>query len=153
MIVASAIVSGETTYPTDRSLSRKLLEGAPGAEFAPIAGVDQPLIDPRSKQELHRRGIGAVDMESRLVAHIAAMHGLALASIRVIIDPAHRRIPAAALAGLRLGGATDVAAVMRGLARHPFELPLLTMLALDALAARSTLLRIRRMLGSALGLD
>lgn len=152
-IVASAIVSGEVTHPTDFELSRALLEIAPGAEYAPIAGVDEPLVDPRSKQALHRRGIAAVDMESHLVAQIAAMRGLAPAAIRVIMDPVQRRIPAAALAGLRLGGATDIAAVLRGLVENPLELPLLARLALDALAARSTLVRIRRALGSAMGVD
>lgn len=150
-IVASAIVSDEATYPTDFELSRKLLEIAPGAEYAPIAGVDQPMVEPQAKRELHKRGIAAVDMESHLVAEIAAMRGLAAASIRVIVDPVQRRIPAAALAGLRLGGATDVAAVLRGLIENPLELPQLARLALDALAARSTLVRIRRALGSAMG--
>lgn len=152
-IVASTIVDGRSRYATDLLLSRKLLEAAPGAEYAPIAGVDGPVTDPGAKRELHRRGVAAIDMESHLVAQIAAARGLAFASIRVVADPAHRRIPAAALAGLRLGGGTDAKAIARALIRNPQEAPLLARLALDLLAARNTLVRIRQMLGPGLGLD
>jgi adenosylhomocysteine nucleosidase len=151
-IIASAIVSGVKTYPTNLPLCRKLLEAVPGAQYAPIVGVDEPIAEPRLKAELYRRGLAAVDMESHLAAEIAARRGLALASIRVIVDPAHRRIPPAALAGLKLGGTTNAAAVLRALVRNPFELPLVAMLAFDALAARKALVRIRRLLGPGLGL-
>lgn len=152
-IVASAIVCGGTTHRTDPTLTRKLLEATPGAEYGIIAGVDEPIVDPWWKQELHKRGVAAVDMESHLVAQIAAARGLAFGSIRVVVDPVHRRIPAVALAGLRLGRETDAAAVLWGVATNPRELPLVVRLGLDAWAARKALLRIRQSIGSGFGLD
>ncbi len=151
-IVASAIATAQGSYATDLALSRKLLEAVPGAEYAPIAGVDSPLLDPASKQEFHRAGAAAVDMESHLVARLAAAHGLTFAAVRVVVDPAHRVIPTAVVTGLRPNGSADTRAVLRELLKSPREVPLLARLALDALTARNALARTRRTLGPGLGL-
>ena len=51
---------------------------------------------------LHQQtGAIAVDMESHVVADAAARHGVPVAAIRVVIDPAERTIPRSALAGTR----------------------------------------------------
>jgi hypothetical protein len=70
-----------------------------------------------------------------------------MAAIRVIADPAHRGLPEAALTAIRADGTTDVAAVLRSVMRKPRQLPALVRTALDARAARATLLRGRRLLG------
>ena len=54
-----------------------------------------------------------VDMESHHVARLAPAHGLSFAAVRVVIDPAHRAVPEAALAGMLPSGGTSVTAVMR----------------------------------------
>jgi len=150
-IVASRIIGDEVSYATDPALSRLLLENAPGAEYAPIIGVDAPVADPASKRALHARGLAAVDMESHIVARLAVEHRLALGAIRVIIDPAHRRIPAAALVGFNSLGAIDPTAVIRALIGRPRDLPLVAMLAFDAVAARRALQRIHQMLANGFG--
>ena len=152
-IVASKVIGVETSYATNFLLSRKLLEAVPGAEYAPIAGVDAPVLDAAAKREFHRLiGASAVDMESHLVAKFATARGLAFAAIRVVIDPAHRNIPAAALTGLRADGGADAKAVLRALLRSPRQLPSVARLAADALTARNALVRTRRRLGPGLGL-
>ena len=50
------------------------------------------------------------------------------------------------LRAIRADGTTDVLAVLRSVARRPHELPALLRTALDARAARATLLRGRRLL-------
>jgi hopanoid-associated phosphorylase len=152
-VVASAVVESDTTSPTDPVWSNKMLEVIPGATYAPILGVAAPVAEPAMKRELHRTtGAAAVDMESHVVARLAAAHGLAFAAARVIVDPADRAIPSAALLGMGLDGRADVSAVMRDLIVRPSQLSPLARIACDAFVARTELLRVRRLLGPHFGL-
>lgn len=152
-VVGSAIVSGEKRIATDREWSEKLLLTIPNAVYGVLAGVPAPISDPAAKRSLFMKsGAVAVDMESHIVAAIAASHGLPVAAIRVITDPAVRSLPAAALAAMRPDGTTDISAMIRSVMQQPRELPALLRTALDAHAARSTLMRGRRLLGPRLGL-
>ena len=89
---------------------------------------------------------------SHLVARVAAEHGLAFAAVRVVVDPAHRPIPRAALLAMRPDGRTDVAALLRDLMARPSQLPPLARIAFDALAARAAMQRVRPLLGPHFGL-
>jgi adenosylhomocysteine nucleosidase len=90
-VVASAVLESQTVRATDAAWSGKLLDVIAGASYAPIVGVDSPIAEPAMKRELHRMtGAAAVDMESHVVARLAAAHGLAFAAVRVIVDPADR---------------------------------------------------------------
>lgn len=151
-VVASKVVSEAGQFPTSRLWSQRLLDALPGAVYAAIAGVDAPVVEASSK---HALGTAthtvAVDMESHVAAKVAAAHGLPFAACRVIIDPAHRTLPPAALVGLRQDGSSDVGAVLRSLLRHPSQFGALMQTALDARAARRALLGGRRQLGAGLG--
>jgi adenosylhomocysteine nucleosidase len=150
-VVASAIVTDGERHATDRDWSERLLRALPGAIHATIAGSDAPLVDPHAKRALHARtGALVVDMESHLAARIAAAHGLPFTACRVIVDPAHRNLPPAALLSLRPDGSPDVAAVLRSVMEQPSQLPDLMRLALDAAIARAALRRGRALLGPAL---
>ena len=152
-IVASSVIDSGKRRATDAEWSRRLLRTVPGAGFASVAGVDAPVSDPRIKREWHSKtGAAAVDMESHIVARVAAAHGLAFAAVRVIVDPVHRTVPAAALAGMRPDGSTDVAAVLRSLVSAPSEALALMRVAADAFLARNSLQRGRRLLGPGFGL-
>jgi adenosylhomocysteine nucleosidase len=152
-IVASAVLESDTTRTTDTAWSRKLLKMIGGASHAPIIGVDAPIVEPAKKRELHRTtGAAAVDMESHVVARLAAEHGLAFAAVRVVVDPADRAIPPAAILGMGVDGRADIAAVVRDLIARPSQLSSLVRVAVDAFAARAELLRVRRLLGPHFGL-
>ncbi|MBI5111421.1 MAG: phosphorylase [Rhodovulum sp.] len=152
-VVATDILSETTTYMTDPEWVRHLAGTIPGAVCGPIAGVAAPVADPAGKQALNQRtGALAVDMESHVVAAVGATHGLPVAAIRVITDPAARALPKAALAAMRSNGTTDILAMLRQVMRQPRELPALVRTALDARAARATLVRGRQLLGPGLGL-
>jgi hopanoid-associated phosphorylase len=147
-VVASEIAEAQGSRPTDAMWSQKLLHAIDGAHHAPVIGVDTPIADPAKKRELHRAsGAAAVDMESHIVARLAAAHGLAFTALRVIVDPAHRAIPQAALKGMGTGPHADGAAVMRDLFARPSQLALLLRISLDAYIARSAMQRLRRRLG------
>jgi adenosylhomocysteine nucleosidase len=152
-VVASAVRESQTVRETDTAWSRRLLEVIGGASYAPIIGVDEPVAEPARKRELHRTtGAAAVDMESHVVARTAAAHGLAFAALRVIVDPAHRTIPPAALVGMAPDGRSDILAVLRDLAARPRQLTQLAQVAIDAFTARAELLRVRQLLGPHFGL-
>jgi len=151
-VVASSIVDAQRAHPTDHTWSQKILAMIPGAEYRPIAGVDHAVASPEAKQKMHAEtGAAVVDMESHLVARLASTHGLSFAAVRVVIDPAHRVVPDAALAGMRPDGGTSVVAVMRELIMGPSQLSGLLRIAYDAYAARRALLHIRRRLGPDFG--
>lgn len=147
-VVASAVLDAHVPHATDAAWSNSLVATIPGAIYAPILGVDAPVAEPAMKRKLHKTtGACAVDMESHVMGRLAAAHGLAFAAVRVIIDPAERQIPSAALLGMRPDGGANVWAVLRDLVARPSQLLLLVRIAVDAFAARAELLRVRRLLG------
>lgn len=151
-IVASEIIDGDRRVATDHAWTQRLLRAHPAAVHAPIVGVPVAVAEPAAKRALHgATGAYGVDMESHVVARAATKHGLPMAVIRVVTDPAQRGLPPSALAGVRADGTTNVAAVMRSLMRRPHDLPALMRVALDTRAARAELLRGRELLRPGLG--
>jgi hopanoid-associated phosphorylase len=152
-IVASSIREDHTVRQTDAVWSRKLLGMVDGAIHAPIVGVDLPIAEPAKKRELYRTtGAAAVDMESHVVARVAAKHNLAFAALRVVVDPAHREVPPAALIEMRPDGRPNVSAMLRNVAARPSQLSPLARIAVDAFTARAAMNRVRRDLGPHFGL-
>lgn len=152
-VVASSVVEAQGPIPTDAGWSRRLLDAIGNAHHAPILGVDTPVAEPATKRELHRTsGAAAVDMESHIVARLAAAHGLAFTALRVIVDPVDRMIPPAALVGMGPDARADTAAILRDLIARPRQLPLLARVTWDAFIARSQMQRVRGLLGSHFGL-
>ena len=150
-VVASGVVAAHKRYPTDRDWARRLLQALGCAVHADIAGVDAPVVEPADKRALRDATTSvAVDMESHIAAEAAQAHGLPFAACRVIIDPAHRALPPAALVNLRPDGTPDVAAVLRSVIRQPRQLPALLRVAADARAAQLALRAGRQKLGAGL---
>jgi adenosylhomocysteine nucleosidase len=150
-VVASAVISDHELHEVDRRWSQRLLAALPGARYAAIAGVDSAIADPHAKRALNvRTGAVVVDMESHLAARIAAAHGLPFTACRVIVDPAHRPLPAAALLGLRPDGMPDLSRLVRSIVGQPGQLPGMLRLALDAAIAHAALRRGRALLGPSL---
>jgi len=151
-VVASGVVAAGRRFATDPAWSHGLLQTLPGAVHADIAGVEAPVAEPADKRRLcDATGTVAVDMESHVAAAVAETHGLPFVACRVIIDPAHRSLPPAALVPLRANGTPDVAAVLWSLVRQPSQLPDLLRVTADVRAARLALLRGRCKIGVGLG--
>ena len=152
-VVADSIRNSQTLRATDAAWSRKLLGLIDGAIHAPIVGVDQPVAEPAKKRELYKAtGAAVVDMESHVVARVAAEHKLAVAAVRVVVDPAHRKVPPAALISMRPDGRANIAAVLRDLIARPSQLSPLARITYDAFVARAAMVRVRRRLGPHFGL-
>jgi hopanoid-associated phosphorylase len=142
----TCIIGSAILYETDRinrintddDWSQNLLQTIPGAIRGMLFGVPGPVTHPQTKAALYlKTGAIAVDMESHIVGGVAAAHGLPMAAIRVIADPAARAIPPSALAAMRPNGTTDVAAMIWSMLKRPSDLPAVVRTALDARAARA----------------
>ncbi|WP_088347879.1 MULTISPECIES: phosphorylase [Rhodomicrobium] len=148
-VTAEAVITETERWPTDPAWSAELLHRLSDATHAAMVSVDTPVGGAPAKLALHARtAAAAVDMESHIAARVAIAHGLPFAVCRVVIDPAHRTLPHAALVSMRPDGGVNLPALLGSLARRPSQLPVLLRLAMDARAARSALLRGRRLLGT-----
>src|SRR5215471_4915476 len=151
-IVGSTIVADNIEFSTDRHWSQALLRLIPDAIYGAIAGTTTIAAHPEAKRSLHMStGALAVDNESHVVASVAAARRLPMAAVRVIIDPAARQLPAAALASVRANGTINPAALVHAIVKQPGELPMLLRTALDAWIGFLALLRCRQLLGAGLG--
>jgi hopanoid-associated phosphorylase len=152
-VVGSAVLSGKRRLPTDHRWSQRLLQAIPNPVHGTLLGVPAPIASAEDKRALFlKTGAVAVDMESHVVATLAAAHGVPMAAIRVVTDPAARTVPSTALAAMRPNGTIDMVAMIRSLMKKPSELSGLLRTALDARAARQTLQHGRRLLGPGLGI-
>ncbi len=155
-IVASSVIGAKGSkgaLPTDARWARRLLDARPQAVHAPMLGADAAVTEPADKLQLFRAtGAVALDMESHVAAAVAASHGLPLAVLRVLADPAQQRVPLAALSGMRADGTLDALAVLRALWRRPGDIGGLANVARNTFVARVALARVRHGLGPGFGL-
>jgi hopanoid-associated phosphorylase len=151
-VIASAVVTDRGRYHADEAWTRALLAAMPGSVHGDISGADAPIAHPSGKLALRRaHRTVAVDTESHIAAEVAARRGIPFAAVRVVLDPAHRCLPPAALVPLRRDGGADVRAVLGSVRTNPSQLPNLLRIVADASLAWSTLARSRQRLGHALG--
>ena len=149
-VVGSAVISGVNRMPISAEWAEKLLQTIPDSVSGSLLGVPAPIAHPDEKRALYlKTGAIAVDMESHIVAAVGLAHELPVAAIRVITDPARRALPVSAVAAMRPNGTTNIAAMLRSVLSRPRDLPALFQTALDARAARATLVRGRSLLGPA----
>ncbi len=95
-------------------------------------------------------GAVASDMESHFGARVAANYGLPFAACRVVLNPMHRKLPAAALRKLKQGS-PDLHAILRSVMGTPSQVRDLMWLILDASIATACLWQGRLLLGPNLG--
>ena len=152
-VVASAVMSDHGWVQTDQHWSQRVLQRLPKALQGTLLGVRDPLLDPAAKRDTHlKTGAIVVDMESHIVANVAAAHRVPLIAIRVVTDPAERVVPRSAIAAMQPNGSIDAMAVVRSLLKMPREVTGLMRTILDVRAARASLRQGRELLGPAFAL-
>jgi hopanoid-associated phosphorylase len=152
-LVASEIVTPAGAIPTDPRWSQRLLEACARSRHARLLGADRVILDPEEKRDLFEStGAVAVDTESHVTAMMARERGLPFACLRIVADPAHRRVPQAALSGLHPDGHANPAGVVRALMRRPHEMPALVAVARDTWRARRSLGMALAVIGEDFGL-
>ena len=138
LVIATAVLIGETRHPTDPALTNRLADMLPEAHLGAVVGSETAVTDATAKRALNAStGAVAVDMESQAVA--AA--GLPYTVLRAIADPAERGLPPAALVGLKPDGGADLVAVLASLLRAPGQLPRLLGVARESRTALKALER------------
>lgn len=148
VIIASRVIAGADAYATDIAWSAALRAGLPGSLSGVLAASDIAVTGLAGKAALRQACAAlAVDMESHIAARQAQVHGLPFAACRIVLDPADRAVPSAALVALGEDGRTDLAALLGELLRHPGQLPALLRLGRDASVARGAMRKARKALG------
>jgi hopanoid-associated phosphorylase len=153
LIVATEVLT-ETggAFAADRTWCDGLAAAASGAGMAlrlgAIRAVDRPATTSAEKSALYKSCAAlAIDMESGAVARAARDAGLPFAVLRVVIDPADRDLPEAAILALAADGRIGWGPLLRSLGRDPSQIGALLALARDAAAARRKLGRAAALLG------
>ncbi len=150
-IVASSILFRDEIHDTDRRWSERLLQLLPGARYARIASVDCPLPHGEPRALFYAStGAAVSDMESHFGARVAAASRLPFVACRVVLNPAHRKLPAAALLKLKQGS-PDLRAILRYVLAEPGQVRDLMRLAFDAAIAKACLRQAKLLLGPNLG--
>lgn len=108
----------------------------PEARMAPLAGVDVAVVSAAGKASLRQAtGAAVVDMESHVVARIAAAHGLPFAVLRAVSDGAGDDLPRAAQVPLTEVGGVRFGRVLAEVVLRPWQVPALLRLARNTDAA------------------
>ena len=96
----------------------------PGARIGAVYADGRMIDTVAEKLALgQRHGALAVDMESQVVAAVAAEHSLPFAIVRCISDGARHVMPPAITVAMRPDGGVDALAMLRSLVTQPRQLP------------------------------
>lgn len=148
IVIGSKVVGPNGSIPTDDIWSAWLLSAIPTAVYGPIVGIDAPVSASASRGELRlRSGALAVDMESHVIACMAAANAMRFVAIRVVIDAAGRNVPPTALACVSSDGEISRWRLSRLLLGRPGDTADLIKLSTDWWLARRALLQCSDVLG------
>lgn len=151
-IVGTTVLHDAQSFKADDAWAARLLAMFPDARREMVVGSSKAVADVNGKAALYRAtGAVAVDMESHVVARVAAAYGLPFAVLRVIADSAKQHLPPAAVNGMKPDGTPDLAAVLKSLASQPSQLPDLIRTAFATRRAMAELFRCHRLVGLGLG--
>jgi hypothetical protein len=153
VVIASSVFAGkDEAYPSDLLWAEELRRTIPHAGYSPIAGVASPMTSFEERRNFHANtGAVASDMESQIVARIAAEFRIPFAACRVVLNPAHRILPRAALINIGPAGKPGLRKIGASVLKDPSQLPGLSRLAIDAAIAVLVLRSTKQRLGTHLG--
>ena len=117
-----------------------------------IYGSDIAITSAQLKSDIYVKSKAlCVDMETHRMALVAQQAAIPFLAIRVISDDATRAIPSAALGVIGENGKPQIGRVLKGLLRHPNQIPALMALSKDMKLALATLRRVPGILGPLFG--
>jgi hypothetical protein len=152
IVVGSEIAGPDGVLPTDDTWSAWLLSAIPTSVYGPIAGIDIPVSANASRSALRlQSGALAADMESHVIARLAAANALRFVALRVVIDAAGRNVPPTALACISGDGETSRWRLSRLLLGRPSDTLDVFKLWADWWLARRALVYCSDVLGASVG--
>ena len=140
IVLGTEVITKDERLATDSFLRHELarhLELAGRRSFlGSFAAAEAPVLSAEAKAKLRAKtGAIAVDMESSIAAHFAAVRGVPFGILRAVCDAANRDLPTFVAAALSADGRVNITAVLAGLIQRPGELPLLLAAARDSYVA------------------
>ena len=151
LLVPRAVIDDRgARFAVDDTWRTQIVDALRGAglpvERRDLLGTSEVAASPARKAEFHRvTGAVAVDLESHLVAAVAARAGKPFLVLRAVSDSAVQVLPDAAVHGLAPSGKPALGRVLLSVARDPRQIPALIRLASDtrrALDALGSALRV-----------
>jgi adenosylhomocysteine nucleosidase len=131
VVVSADVVAAGRRWCGKEDFRRRLgtLAQSLGAIEGPVLGAAAILATEADKRRAWREtGALAVDLESDVVAAVAARAGIPFLVVRAIADAAYRELPPAALIPLSPGGRPRLASVFASVLRQPRQItPLLAL--------------------------
>ena len=128
LVIAESVVALDGMgYATDErwrvALVERLSAGGLAVQVALVVGCDAAVHDVAGKRRLRQAtGAACCDMESHVVAAVAAASGVPFIAVRAIADPAARALPRAALVAAGPDGALRLGALAAALLARPGEI-------------------------------
>jgi adenosylhomocysteine nucleosidase len=142
VVVSAEVVSGDQSWRTEEPFCRRITAFALdiNARQGPVLGSAAILATAAEKRRAQiETGALAVDLESDVVARIAASVGIPFVVMRAIADTADRELPPAALIPLGENGTPKLDRVLASVLRRPHQVAALIGLARDTRTALSAL--------------
>jgi adenosylhomocysteine nucleosidase len=142
VVVSTEVLSDDERWNADESFRRRVaaLAADIGAIKGPVLGTSRILASADQKRRTWLdTGALAVDLESDVVARVAASAGIPFVVVRTIADTAYRTLPPAALIPLAEDGTPNLARVIASVLRRPRQVAALFGLARETRAALSAL--------------
>jgi hopanoid-associated phosphorylase len=148
VVIGEAVADGDRCFATDAAWTARIAAALPQARRGRLARADRPVASVAEKAALlEATGALAVDMESHVVARLAAAHGAPFVVVRGVSDDARRALPHAAQVGLGADGRPAMGAVLASLRANPWQIGALIRTALEAEDGFHALERARQALG------
>ncbi len=142
VVISGEVVSGNHRWQAEQGFRGRIADFARdiGAFDGPVLGACAILATPAEKRcAWAETGALAVDLESGVVARIAAAAGMPFLVVRTVADAVGRELPPAALIPLAADGTPRLARVLASVLRRPRQLAGLLGLARETRMALSAL--------------
>ena len=148
IVIGDGVADGGACYATDPAWTERICVNLPGARRGRFASAKRPVASVAQKAELRAAtGAIAVDMESGVVARLAAAYRAPFVVVRGVSDGPRHALPHAAQVGLGPDGRPAVGAVLASLRSNPWQIGALIRTALEAEDGFHALERARHALG------
>ncbi len=148
VVIGDAVADGGACFAADAEWTARIAAALPSARRGRFARADRPVASVAEKAALlQATGAVAVDMESHVVARLAAAYGAPFVVVRGVSDGAGHALPHAAQVGLGPDGRPAVGAVLASLRANPWQIGALIRTALEAEDGFHALERARQALG------